>query len=696
MSAFVFEIGLEEMPARFLPDLEAGLEDLAREHLTREHIDHADVQVFSTPRRLVLWVAEMAAIQESRSELITGPPKAIAYSESGELTKAGQGFARNQGVNESDIFIQDTPKGEYLAVQKQVGGQKTEAILPGICAQIVGKLPMPKRMRWESSGFLFARPIRWLLALLDDTVIPVHIASLNAGRQTWGHRVHGPGPLEVPRAEEYFDLIRNQGSLILNRHERRQMIQETGDALARDEGGSVVWNDSLLAEVASLVELPMPILGRFDSQYLELPKEVLLTSMESHQKSFGLQDAQGNLLPFFLCTLNLKPKDLELVRKGWERVLKARLEDAAFFWKVDSKATLEQWLAELDKVVFLGPLGSMGDRVRRLQQVSAYLTEGESRDVHAHTVRAAALAKVDLVSEMVGEFDNLQGIMGGIYARQKGDPDPVAQAIAEHYLPTGPESEVPASLVGAYLSIVDKADALAGCFGLNMIPTGTQDPYALRRQALGIVRTAWEHRLRFSLDSLLDRAFDAYQGVAWKLDKEAALSALREFFAHRIRALCTGQGIGTRVVDAALNVGFDDLWAFEQRLQALERFSRESDFDQAVLTFKRADNIIRKQGDQAGVDLRAGYREDLLAEPQEKALARALTDMQPRWEQLWAEEDFDQLFALLRELRPVVDDFFDHVMVMADDHSLRQNRLNMLQSLVDRLSVLADFSALQI
>jgi glycyl-tRNA synthetase beta chain len=297
---------------------------------------------------------------------------------------------------------------------------------------------------------------------------------------------------------------------------------------------------------------------------------------------------------------------------------------------------------------------------------------------------------------MVGEFADLQGIMGGIYVRQKGESERVGQAVSEHYLPTGPESAVPESLPGAYLSIADKADALAGCFGLDMIPTGAQDPYALRRQALGIVRTVWEHGLRISLSELLATAFDAYQDVDWKLNKETTLSALLDFFAHRIRALCMNQGLETKVVDAALGAGFDDLWAFEQRLTALDRFSREADFDQAVLTFKRADNIIRKQGEQAGVDLQAGYQESLLIDPQEKALAQALTDMQPRWEALWAKEDFDQLFGLLRELRPVVDDFFDHVMVMAEDQTLRQNRLNMLQALVNRLSVLADFSALQI
>jgi len=696
MSAFVFEIGLEEMPARFLPDLEAQMSELAHEQLTQEYIGYADLQVYSTPRRIVLKVDDIALAQESRSELITGPPQAIAYFDSGELTKAGQGFVRSQGVEEQDIFIQDTSKGAYLAVRKQVGGHQTHEILPEFCVRLVGRLSMPKRMRWEASGFSFARPIRWMLTLLDESVVPVQIASLHSGRQTWGHRVHGPGPWEVPSAQAYFECIQDKGHVVLDRRERMEMIQSQGDELAVEKGGKVVWKQDLLDEVASLVERPKPILGRFDKRYLELPKEVLLTSMESHQKSFGLEDASGQLLPFFLCTLNLEPKDLNLVRIGWERVLKARLEDAAFFWKVDSKATLEQWQNELDKVVFLGPLGSMGDKAKRLQEVTDYLASQVDSDQKDDALRGAGLAKVDLVSEMVGEFADLQGLMGGIYARQKGESETVAQAIAEHYLPSGPESEVPKTVTGGLVSIADKADALAGCFGLNMIPTGAQDPYALRRQALGIVRTVWEHGLRFSLAELLDRAFEAYVDVQWKLDKEDVLNALQEFFAHRIRALCTGRGFGTRVVDAALGAGFDDLWAFEQRVQALDRFSREEDFDQAVLTFKRADNIIRKQGSQAGVDLRAGYVQDLLCEPQEEKLAQALSDIQPRWESLWAAEDFDQLFGLLRELRPIVDDFFDHVMVMAEDKSLRQNRLNMLQDLVDRLSALADFSALQI
>ena len=696
MSVFVFEIGLEEMPARFLPDLEKSLQELAHEQLAQERIGHGTLYVFSTPRRLVLGVEDIAQVQETRSELVTGPPQAIAYSDSGELTKAGLGFARSQGVDENQLIIQDTAKGPYLAVRKQLGGQDTLSILPNMCTRIVSKLAMPKRMRWESSGFSFARPMRWLLALMDDTVVPVQVASLQAGAKTWGHRVHGPGPWEVPTAQAYFDLLREKGRVILDRQERKTFIQSQGDDLAKAHGGRVVWKDELLAEVASLAELPRPILGRFDQRYLELPREVLLTSMESHQKCFGLEDENGNLLSCFVCTLNLEPKDLDLVRAGWERVLKARLEDAAFFWKVDRKATLEQWQQELDKVIFLGPLGSMGAKAKRLEMVAASLTAKEDAQLQNDTIRAAALAKVDLVSEMVGEFADLQGIMGGIYVRQKGESERVGQAVSEHYLPTGPESAVPESLPGAYLSIADKADALAGCFGLDMIPTGTQDPYALRRQALGIVRTVWEHGLRFSLSELLATAFDAYQDVDWKLNKETALSALLDFFAHRIRALCMNRGLETKVVDAALGAGFDDLWAFEQRLTALDRFSREADFDQAVLTFKRADNIIRKQGEQAGVDLQAGYQESLLIDPQEKALAQALTDMQPRWEALWAKEDFDQLFGLLRELRPVVDDFFDHVMVMAEDQTLRQNRLNMLQALVNRLSVLADFSALQI
>ncbi|MFO8032349.1 MAG: glycine--tRNA ligase subunit beta [Desulfohalobiaceae bacterium] len=692
---FVFEIGTEEMPARFLADLEDNLAQLFASQLESLRISAQGLKAYSTPRRLVCWIDFLAPAQAQSRETIFGPPENVAYDSQGELTKAGQGFARSQQVQPEQIFVQETPKGRYLAVEKEVGGAQTRELLPGVCNQVLHSLSFQKKMHWEPSGFTFGRPIRWILALLEDELIPVQVASLKSQPRTWGHRVMGPGPWELSKASDYWDVIHNKAQVVLDSETRKEQIQEAGNRLAIEKQGRVVWKPDLLLEVSNLVEYPKPILGSFDLKYLELPREVLLTSMESHQKSFGLEDEKGNILPYFLCTLNLEPQDLELVRKGWERVLKARLEDAAFFWKVDSRAELFQWREKLDKVIFIGPLGSMGDKARRMQALCSYLSQGLAPELEQELVRSADLAKTDLVSEMVGEFDNLQGIMGSIYARQKGESETVARAIYEQYLPAGQDSPVPSTLAGALLSMADKADNLVGCFGLEMLPTGAHDPYALRRQALGIVRILLEKGLRLSLRQFLGRAQNCYQQVEWQIDPERSLQLLLDFFAQRIRAFYAGS-YSTRIIDAALGAGLDDIYALDQRLHALDRFSRVQDFETAVLTFKRVDNILRKQGDKAGQSLDGEFAADFLQEPAEQELAAYLQDSASRWQELRQKEDYEQLLQELARIRPLVDRFFDQVMVMAEDKDLRLNRMNLLQALLYRLSPLADFSALQI
>lgn len=696
MAHFVFEIGMEEMPAGFLPALEEQSGNLFAEQLRGNYIAYSEIQVASTPRRLVVDITGLALEQDLQEEIVIGPPKNRAYDEQGELTKAGQGFVRSQGLREDQLFIESRDRGEYLAAKKSLGGGRTESQLPQICTEIIRKLLFPKKMRWEATGFGFGRPIRWLLALLDETVIPLTIASKSSGRQTFGHRVLGPGPFEVPAADSYYKILQEKGQVVLGIQNRGAIIKNTGQELARAKKGRVVWEEDLLQEVSCLVEYPRPVLAEFSREYLEIPREVLLTCMQSHQKCFGVEDDQGNLLPFFLTTLNLEPEDLELVKTGWERVLQARLEDAAFFWKSDSRTSLEEWGQELHKVVFLGPLGSMGDKTERLVRVSGALARQLAPELEQEVCRAAQLAKTDLVSEMVGEFASLQGIMGSIYARQKGESEGVSQAVFEHYLPAGHESPVPETRTGALLALADKLDNLIGCFGLDMIPSGTQDPYALRRQALGIVRIVSEHGLRFSLLTYLKEARAAYGETGWKLGPDESLQRLLDFFAQRIKVYFTEKGFNTLVVDAVVGSGVDDIHSLHKRLQALDRFSRENGFEQAVLTFKRAANIIRKQGQAAGDDLSGRYDPSLSVEPQEQELAQRLQDLVPEWDTHWQEEQFDHLFELLWELRPVVDGFFDQVMVMAEDHTLRLNRLNMLKSLVDRLNLLANFSALQI
>lgn len=700
MSVFVLEIGSEELPARFLPGLEKELGDRLAAFLADSHVEFGTVSVETTPRRAVATVRDIALRQSEAEEVVSGPPVRIAFDAEGKPTKAAEGFARTQGVDLADAFTLQTDKGEYIAVRKRVGGAATADLLAQGCPAIIAALPFPKKMKWGSLEYTYARPLRWVLALLDDQVVPFTVADLASGNSTRGHRVHGPGPFAVDRAERLEDVLRDMCGVVLSGSRRRAAIIEEGNRLAASVGGSVLWKEALLDEVQGLSEHPVACLGGFDPSFLELPKEALLTSMQSHQKSFGLADSEGNLLPYFLTVLNITPKDEAVVRKGWERVLRARLEDARFFWRNDLKSSFDTWLEKLDSVIFLAPLGSMGNKTRRLSvlcgELAVAAAQGAS-DIKADAERAGRLSKADLVSEMVYEFDSLQGIMGGIYARRMNESEVVAQAIAEQYLPAGPDSPVPSSQCGALLSIADKADTLAGCFGLNMIPTGAADPYGLRRCCLAITRILLDRDMRLPVSEIFRMAQAGYgDAIQWKLPLPEAHAKMVEFFTLRLKNYFVSQGYETLLVEAVLNAGADDVCDAHARLKALAAFSRTQGFAQAVLTFKRAANIIRKQGEEAGVLLDGMPDAALFEDDAEKAFGASLAAMAPRFEALWAAGDFDALLGLLEELRPDVDTFFDKVMVMCDDLAVRRNRLNLLMSLVRKLGRLADFAALQL
>jgi glycyl-tRNA synthetase beta chain len=699
MPAFLLEIGFEEMPSRFLASLTEELRQVLAGLLEQNKLGFQEVEARATPRRLTALVKGLDATQRRQEELATGPPVKASYDASGNPTAAALGFAKGQGVQMSEVFAMDTAKGQYLAVRKITGGEPASGLLPAISLSAIKSLTFPKKMHWGSLEYTFGRPIRWIVALLDDQIVPFEVAEVPSGRMTHGHRVLGPGPWELSSVEDYLPILRDKGKVTLDPGDRRTVIVEQSLAAAASAGGKPVIQERLLEEVCGLVEHPLVILGNFDKRYLDLPRQVLLTSMESHQKSFGVEDSHGRLLPHFLTTAGLTPTDVALVRKGWERVLKARLEDARFFWEADLASSFDIWLKKLDSVTFLAPLGSMGDKTRRIETLCGKLAQMVRPEIMLDLCQAGRLSKADLVSEMVGEFADLQGVMGGIYALKKGESGQVAQAISEQYLPLGPDSPVPASLGGALLALADKMDTLAGCFGLEMIPTGAADPYALRRQTLGICRTIIEHGLRLDLGVLVDAAFEAYcagcaTSVRWKLSPAEAKARLLEFFGSRLKAWYMGRGMRSQVVDAAMGAGYADVWALDARMAALARFSESSGFDQAVLAFKRAANIIRKQA--AEMDLTGAVERSRLVEPAELALAEALTANAERFEQLWAADDFDALFGLLGEMRPSVDAFFDTVMVMCEDAELRKSRLNLLKSLVDRLGELADFAALQV
>ena len=694
MTNFALEIGVEEFPARFLSSVTKELTDRFTQVFAAEGISFSNLRIMAAPRRAVV-LAELGLQTQLREELVMGPPVRVAFDAEGKPTKAAEGFAKTQGVAMEDVFREITDKGEYLAARKKTGGEETAAVLVRVCPEIIAGIPFPKKMHWGSGTFTFARPLRWVLAMLDAVTLNFEVGGVRSGNTTFGHRVHGPGPFTVQSAADYLTVAAEKCAVMVNPTERRECIISGGNTLASGVKGKILWKDSLLDEVQGLAEHPVPFLGGFDPAFLEIPREVLLTSMESHQKSFGLEGADGKLLPYFLTVLNITPVDDNIVRKGWERVLRARLEDARFFWKTDLAATADAWLTSLDSVIFLAGLGSMGDKTRRLEKLCQYLAEKTNPGAAADAARAGRLSKADLVSGMVGEFDTLQGIMGGIYAAKRGETVNVAKALEEQYLPAGPDTPVPTSFCGALLSLADKADTLAGCFGLGMIPTGTVDPYALRRCALGIARILEEHGLALDVRDIFMKAIEFYGDREWKTPPAETIEKLLDFFTVRLKNQFVGQGNATLLVEAVLNADARDVLGAARRLEALKVYSEAPDFAETAMTFKRVANIVRKQEQEEGAPYTGRYVASQLVDSAEKSLAQTLENMNMTFDSLWAEGRYLELLRLVGTLRPAVDAFFDGVMVMVDDTALRRNRLELLAAIRNRLARLADFGALQ-
>jgi glycyl-tRNA synthetase beta chain len=658
--------------------------------LTEGGVEFEGLEAMSTPRRAVVWAKKMEPVQLEREETVMGPPVRIAYAD-GAPTKAMEGFLRTNGVRLEDVRIVSTDKGEYVSATKRTGSEPTLQVLARTCPEIVAGLPFPKRMRWGDGQFSYSRPIRWILALFGDQVIPFTLGDVASGRTTYGHRIHGPGPHVVADAADWQRVMKDVAMVVPKAAARRAIIVEQGDRQAEAVNGGVLWKDSLLDEVQGLVEHPVAMLGSFDGKYLEVPREVLLTSMETHQKSFGVEGPDGRLMPHFLTVLNMTPKDDDIVRKGWERVLRARLEDARFFWKTDLAENFDLWLKKLDGVIFLRKLGSVGDKTRRLERLCRFLADQCAPGMQEVAARAGRISKADLVTGLVGEFDSLQGVMGGIYAARMGEPPEVAEALREQYLPAGPDTPLPASIVGALLSIADKADTLTGCFALNMVPTGAADPNGLRRCALGIIRIALHFGFDVEMDQLFALSLDLHDHKHMEHSRDVVLGDLMEFLKGRLRNHFQGR-YNTLLVDAALGPDVTVLPDCLARLEALEAFSHDPEYAGAVLTFKRVANILHKQT-AAVSDV---WQDGALQEAPERELAAAFKSLLPRLDDLWKKRDHGAALSLLHEIRPQVDAFFDGVMVMCDDEGLRMNRLGLLKALESRFARIADFAALQI
>lgn len=689
MSDFFMEIGTEELPSRFLREEEKELASRFEEALRTRNLDFNEIEVYSTPRRCAIAIKGLPQTQPASEETALGPARVIAHDAEGKPTRALLGFLKGRGASLDDVFFERTPKGEYAAVKLKKGGRKTSEILAEICPEIISSLPFPKSMRWGSRALTYARPVRWIVALLDDEIVNFSLEDLQSGKISRGHRVHGEERIEIDKGGEYERIMEEKGGVIVDAKRRGQIIRERGDALAREVGGEIVWKDALLDEVTGLVERPEPMLGKFDPAFLELPEEVLLTSMESHQKSFGVRRADG-LAPYFLTTLNIDPPSGELVRAGWERVLRARLEDARFFWRSDLETGFEEWLKKLEAAVFIGALGSMGDKSRRLEKLCGWLAGETTPPLNEKEAELAGkLAKADLVSGMVGEFDTLQGIMGGIYAIKAGYSTVVGQAIREQYLPAGPDTPMPQSPLGVILSMADKADTLAGCFGLGIIPTGMADSYGLRRCALGIIRILLAREIRLSIERLMSEALDGYGKINWKFSREDTIAKLMEFFRGRIKNYFQSLGYDTTLVDAALASGFYDLPDLAARIKAVAEFKKDADFEKLAQILKRAHNIAIKEK-----DVGEEWREALLVEEAEKTLSETLKNVLPLVAEDEREGRYGEALKRLKDLLAPVNGFFENVMALCEDADLRVNRLRMLRAIVRTYAKIADFTRL--
>lgn len=691
MPDLLFEIGTEEIPARFMEGALKELKQLGQELLTENRLAFEEAVVYGTPRRLALLVKNLAERQPDMVKEVKGPPKKAAFDDQGNPTKAALGFAKSQGVKVEDLEIRQVGGVPYLFAIVHETGKEAREILPEILQKLVTSLNFPKPMRWGSEDMRFIRPIRWLVALYGDQVVELEIAGVKSGRETRGHRFLCPHPIVINQPAEYLEKL-EQGYVIADQERRRRLIWEQIENKAKEVGGRVKPDEELLEEVTYLVEYPTALCGSFDEKYLRLPQEVLITPMKEHQRYFPVWSEEGQLLNKFITVRNGTQEHIENVIAGNEKVLTARLADAEFFYEEDRKVPLKERLQKLQKVVFQESLGTVYEKVERVKELALYI----AREAHwdEKTVElvkeTATLAKADLVTNMVYEFPELQGIMGGYYAQWENYDDLIAQGIREHYQPRFAGDAVPQSPTGIAVSIADKMDTIAGCFLIGLIPTGSQDPYALRRQTLGICHTILEHGLNLSLSRLIAKACELYQPVVKNGEQEKAQENILQFFRQRFQNILEEEeGLRYDVVEAVLAVGFDNLTETKQRAKALQEFSQHPEFQSLATAFTRAANLTKNTPPLA-VD------ETAFTAEAEGYLFEAVKKVAGLVEKEAAQGNYLAALEVLSDLQEPVDRFFAEVMVMVDDPKIKNNRLALLQMVVQSTFKIADLSKLNV
>ncbi|MBE0400391.1 glycine--tRNA ligase subunit beta [Halomonas sp. FME1] len=684
VNTLLLELGAEELPPKALDALSDAFAAGIEKGLQEADVPFASVAAFATPRRLAVQVFELADKQPDRDVERRGPALAAAFKD-GVATKAAEGFARSCGVTVDDLIHLDTDKGTWLAFREQQQGESIQALLPEILRKTISALPVPKYMRWGASRIEFSRPVHWLLALYGNDVVAVEVLGLQASRTTFGHRFHAPDAIQLAHADDYVASLEN-AYVLVDRAQRRERIREQVLAEAEVQEANAVIDEDLLIEVSGLVEWPVALTGSFDERFLEVPAECLISSMKANQKYFHLLDDAARLKPLFITIANIDSADPDQVISGNEKVIRPRLADAAFFYEVDRKRTLAARTPLLESVIFQKQLGTLADKARRSTVVATFIAENINANV-AHAQRAVALAKCDLVTEMVLEFPELQGIMGRYYAELDGEPANVSQALEEQYLPRFATDAIPQSATGKALALADRLDTLVGIFGIGQRPTGAKDPFALRRASIGVLNILVKGELNLDLRELLNVAAEQYKSLP---KADGLVEDVLTYMLDRFRAWGQDEGITAEMYLAVRARPVTNPLDFARRLRAVKAFAQRDEAAALASANKRVSNILAKQ---ANTDI-TQVDSTLLAEDAEKKLFQAVTANQALVAPLFALGDYQKALDILATLREPVDAFFDQVMVMADDPAIQRNRLALLASLQGLFLEVADISLL--
>ncbi len=684
---YLLEIGVEEMPARFVKSTLEQMKNYTINLLENERIEFEEVKLNSTPRRLVLLIDGLAERQKDLKEVVKGPSKKIAFDEEGNPTKALEGFMRGQGISLDDIFLQEHNGEEYVYVNKVKEGKFVEDILKENMPNMIKSISFPKSMKWGGKNLRFARPIRWILSMLNDRVVEFDLEGIVASNITRGHRFLGSSHIEIENVDEYVPKLK-ENYVIVDANIRKEKIKYGCEKLAREKGGNILQDEALLDEITNIVEYPTPIIGRIKEEYLELPKEVVITPMKEHQRYFPVVDDKKRLLPYFITVRNGNEDYIDMVIKGNEKVIGARLEDAKFFFNEDKKEPLENCVERLKDIVFQEKLGTLYDKTIRIQKLAVkignYLEVGE--ETAKNIERAGYLSKADLVTKMVDEFTELQGVMGREYAKISGENEITSLAIYEQYLPRYAGDELPTTTAGAVLSIADKLDTIAGCFAIGIQPTGSQDPYGLRRQALGIINIILDKKLNLSLGELIDFALYIYveeNGLAF--DYNQVKGDILEFFNGRIKNMFIDMGIRYDIVDAILATGIDDVFDMKLRADKLNTWLNKEELNDILQAFNRVKTLADKSETNE-------VKRDLLVEKEEIRLYETFNIVEEKVIASLNKKEYDKALDYMISLKEPIDSFFDNVMVMVEDEKIKYNRLGLIRKISDTMLMICDLS----